>query len=304
MTVLNEIIDGATDDAVSTSNLLRKVQVVAFRLGATDITDWVKRELNGYSDVPSLPVYRGPLDTPVMGTWAGYGGSSATLPLGVGRIPEDAADVLFRSYITQPIEELEQLSGMEGRQDPAVSWDPMQVVVYNQWVGEGLVPGMEMMNLISAKRVIPRGVIRGVIGSARDTALDFALELQATSPDAGTQNGPTIKDGPVAATIYTVTNNIYGHGNNVAHGSEAQQSSTVSVGDLGGLLRAARDIGLTDTAAERELADVALAPVAERDEKFRMLLARVREGAFTIATGAATGVVVTQLQDLMKQYLG
>lgn len=42
MTVLDEIIEGATNDAVSTSNLLRKVQVVAHRLGAVDPRACVK----------------------------------------------------------------------------------------------------------------------------------------------------------------------------------------------------------------------------------------------------------------------
>jgi hypothetical protein len=304
MTVLDEIIDGATNDAVSTSNLLRKVQVVAHRLGATELTEWVKSELNGYRDISSLPLYRGPLTTPVLGTWAGYGGSSATLPLGQGRIPDNAVEALFRTHLNQSIAELEQLAEAPGENDPAVSWEPMQVVAFNPRVEEGLVPGMQMMNLISAKRVIPKGVIRGAIGSSRNTALDFALELQAASPDAGSQNGPTVQDEPIASTVYTVTNNIYGHGANIAHGSDSVQTSTVSVGDLSGLLLAARQIGLTDTQAEQEFAAVAVAPAEERESKKRAFLEKVQNGLFAIGTNASTTIVVNQLEQLLNQYLG
>lgn len=48
MGLLDEIVDGAVSDVVSTSSLLRKVQVVTTRLGATELIAWVKDELNGY----------------------------------------------------------------------------------------------------------------------------------------------------------------------------------------------------------------------------------------------------------------
>ncbi|GAA1745327.1 hypothetical protein [Microbacterium paludicola] len=54
MSLLDEIITGATDDAVSTTNLLRKVRVVAHYLGAADLTAWVKGELNGYDSTEGL----------------------------------------------------------------------------------------------------------------------------------------------------------------------------------------------------------------------------------------------------------
>jgi len=300
MTVLQDIIDASTDDAVSTSNLLRKVQIAAHRLGAEQISTWVSHELKGYPSVDSLPTYR-VLSTPVIGTWAGYGGSRATLALGAGNIPEEAADVLFHTHLSDSIAALEELAQIKG--DPVVSWDPTHVVRYNGWVEQGLAPGMEMMNLVAANRMVTKGAIRGIIDSARNTALDFALQLQSTDPDAGTVGGPTVKDAPIAATIYNITNNITGHGTNIAAGNESRQHSKVVVNDLTSLLVAAKELGLDDTAAT-ELAAAVVAPEAERPHKVAAFLAKVGEGAFAIGASATGQLVADQLTPLINTYLG
>jgi len=93
---LDEIIDGATDDALSTSNLLRKVRTVAHRLGAEEILKWVDRELNGYNSVEDLPPYRADLVTNVQGMWAGPFNARLSAVLSAGSIPESAAKVLFK----------------------------------------------------------------------------------------------------------------------------------------------------------------------------------------------------------------
>jgi hypothetical protein len=301
MTLLDDIISGATDDSVSTSNLLRKVQIVAHRLRAGEITAWVQNELNGYDVSDSLPVTRRDKFTPVSGTWAGYAGSSANLTLSPGNIPEDMATWLFKVDVRQSVAELEDLAALP--EDPGSAWDPMEVVAYNGWVADGLAPGLQMMSLIAARKVLTRAMIRGIIDSARNTALDFALELQSTSPDAGEQNGPTVADAPIAAAVYNITNNITGHGTNVAAGSNANLHSTVTINDLASLLAAVKDLGLND-AVTTELAAAVVAPHAERPTKIAEFLARVGAGAFTIG-GSATGqLVADQLTPLINTYLG
>ncbi|WP_373462211.1 AbiTii domain-containing protein [Arthrobacter oryzae] len=70
ITRLTKIIDAASDGAFTTSNLLRKVQTVAFRLEAEELGKWAQRELFGYKGSDPVPVYRGPISTPVTGVWA------------------------------------------------------------------------------------------------------------------------------------------------------------------------------------------------------------------------------------------
>jgi hypothetical protein len=301
MTLLDDIISGATDDAVITSNLLRKVQVVAHRLGATEITAWVQSELNGYEAADALPITRKQILTPVSGTWAGFAGSGATLTLSPGHIPEDMANSLFKVDVRQSIAELEDLAALPA--DPGSSWDPMEVVAYNGWIEQGLAPGVSMMNLLSARKVLTRAVIRGIVNSARNTALDFALQLQTTNPDAGEQNGPTVADAPIAAAVYNVTNNITGHGTNVAAGDNAHLRSTVIVNDLASLLAAAKDLGL-EGAATTELAAAVLAPAGKRPGNVAAFLAKVGAGSFAIGTSASGQVVADQLTPLINTFLG
>ena len=133
MSVLDEIIDGATNDSVSTSNLLRKVQIVAHRLKATAIEAWVRQELNGYEDVEHLPKYRADLVVNVMGVWAGPMGARDQQPLSAGVIPEDAKQVLFRLNLNQSLAELEELANSSGDGTLGMPWDQMHVIQYNRW---------------------------------------------------------------------------------------------------------------------------------------------------------------------------
>ncbi|MET4099837.1 hypothetical protein ABIB37_002074 [Agrococcus sp. UYP10] len=303
MSLLDDIIDGATDDSVSTSNLLRKVQVVAHRLGADDILKWVQRELNGYPDPEDLPPYRR-VTVNVMGTWAGPMQSRLRQPLSPGQMPEDAASVLFSVSLGASLAEMEELASDASEQELGVPWDTTHVIAYNQWVEEGVVPFIEHYGLFSANRIVTRGVLRGVIDAARNTALGFALDLQATAPEAGTSGGPTMAEAPVAQVVNNYySTHIDGDGNQVAQGENIRQRSKVVKGDLSALLKAAEEVGL-DAEGNAELARVVLADATERPSKIRSFLSRVREGAFQIGTGVTAEVAATQLSELIAAFQG
>ncbi|WP_285117040.1 hypothetical protein [Leifsonia sp. fls2-241-R2A-40a] len=301
MNFLDGIIAGATDDSVSTSNLLRKVQVVAHYLKAEDVTAWVKHELSGYTDAESLPKYRAHLITPVMGTWAGMMGSSAKQLLSSFGIPKEAEEVLFYTNLFQPVAELEDLAQLP--EDPSHSWDPWQVKQYSEWNAEGKGVWMVGMNLINAHRVVTRASLRGVVDTVRTTALELALSLQTTDANAGTLNGPTVADAPIASTISTFTMHVWGDGANVAIGDHARQTSEVMVNDVEALLAAARQIGLDDEALS-ELRAAAEAPETERPGKLKAYLSRVGSGAFALGTAISTEVAASQIDQLIQQFLG
>ena len=301
MSLLDEIIGGAADDAVSTSNLLRKVQIVAHRVGSAELTSWVKNELNGYEDTSALPNYRKVLTTPVQGNWSGPFGSSASLSVSSAGVPDEHRERLFSTDLKQPIVELEQLAASE--QDPGVGWDPYFIGLYNEWISEGRVPHIESMGLISARQIQTRVTIRGVIETSRNTALEFAIDLHESAPSAGEAGGPTIQDPPVASTVYNVTNNIFGDGASVAHGSGTSQNSAVAKGDLEGLLRLVREAGLVDPEAQAELAAAVTADV-NREDRSERFLGRVRQGSFMVGAGVASDLLATQIGALITEYLG
>lgn len=158
MSLLDEIIDGASSDAVNTSNLLRKVKVVSHRLGADDIRAWTDRELFGYGTDDALPEYRSRVWTPSHGQWVSHN-FQAKQPLASGRLPDEAKEWLWQTDLRQSLAELEQLS--LGEQDPVISWPGEAIVMYMQAAKAGLVAHYANANLVSAHQVLTRGVLLG-----------------------------------------------------------------------------------------------------------------------------------------------
>lgn len=300
MSPLDEIIDGASNNAVTTSNLLRKVKVVAHRLGADDIRVWTDRELFGYSAEDLLPEYRSGLWTPSHGQWVSHN-FQAKQPLASGRLPDEAKDWLWRADLRQSLAELEQLSS--GEVDPVISWPGEAVAMYMQAAKQGLVAHYAGANLVGAHQVLTRGILLGAIDAVRNTALEFALTLQSAAPDAGAAGGPTVADAPVQQAVWHVEHHIYGDGAQIALGAGIAQSSQVAKGDLASLLNAAAALGLGDN-VRLELARVVLTDDVRRPGKIKKFLAKVGDGAFAVGAGITADVAATQLQGLISAYLG
>lgn len=298
--LLDDIIDGAIDDDVSTSNLLRRVKVVAHRLEAEAVTSWVDSELKGYLDNATLPTYRSKLSINVLGVWAGPMGARMSQPLGPHGVPDEAVDALFTVSLNQNIAELEQLAALEN--DPGIPWSPVHVGMFDKWADKGLVPRMEFMGLISANRIVTRGVLRGVLDTVRNTAMELALDLQKANPDAGAVGGPTVADVPVANAVHSMVFNIYGQAN-VGVGGNVTQSMTVRAGDLLGLLSAAQQLGVDGDLA-KELAAAVTAPERDRDGKVKKFLKTLGTNGLVLGNGIAANVIADQLTPLITQYLG
>lgn len=301
MTLLDELIDGATSDTVSTANLLRKVQVVAHRLDAHEMKAWAQRELVGFGLDDPLPDYRSGLWTPVKGFWTGPFQSSARQPVSAGNIAEDMRDALFKTDLRQSLAEIEQLAS--GDDDPGISWEGHAIVMFNHWIRDGLTTGISNMALFSATQTLTRGTLLGVIDTVKTTAMEFALALQTANPDAGSVDGPTVADAPVASAVTHIENHIYGDHAQVAQGTAVTQSTTVTRGDIVSLLEAATVAGL-DEEGKRELAAAVTADEKERPSRVKRFLGKVGEGAFLVGTGVAAEVAAGQLSTLITSYLG
>lgn len=300
MSLLDEIIDGASSDATSTSNLLRMVKIASHRLGAEDIRRWADRELFGYESDATLPEYRRGLWTPAHGQWVSLS-FQAKQPLASGKLPDEAKEWLWQTDLRQSLAELEQLSG--GEEDPVISWPGEAIVMYMEAAKAGLVAHYAGANLVNAHQVLTRGILRGVIDAVRNTALEFALALQSADPDAGAVGGPTVAIEPVQQAIWHVEHHIYGDGAQIAVGSGITQSSQVVKGDLASLLNAAAALGLSEDGRE-ELARAVLTDELRRSGRIKKFLAKVGQGAFAIGSGITAEVASAQLLGLISTYLG
>lgn len=296
MTLLDDIIDASTDSSVSVADLLRKVQIVAHRLGATDLVAWAKQELAGYDDDATVPSYR-VLHTNVEGVFSGPMQSFRPLMLTVK--PAGLED-WWEMHLRQPLVELQALADIDGDNDPSREW-PAHVV--ERFRRSGMFR-LEFHELYTARNIITRQSLKGVLDVIRSKALEFALELQSADPEVGSVGGPTLASEPeLANVVYNVTNNIYGDGVNIATGSNIKQKSRVTKGDADALRHEARALGLPEEAVE-EFVQVVDEENALDKPKVRAFLERVRTGAITLAGSVSSDVVAGSLVELGKGFLG
>lgn len=173
---------------------------------------------------------------------------------------------------------------------------------------EGIFEGY---TTVSAKRIVPVGYLRGILGTIRNRILMFALEIEGENPDAG--EAPIGSD-PIAQPVVTQHFNttILGGTNTLAiAGRDVQQTITnIAVGDWDSLQEALRVVGLED----RDIGDLKAAldadtsdgetPLTEIGEKTQgwlgKIMTKVRTGSLVLASGLTVEVLV----DLIMKYLG
>ena len=303
MTRLNALIDQAADGSRPLSDVLRQVKIVASRIGDDELSMWVTKELNGYGIDDDLPSYRGSRPFLVLGDWSGPMGSglkNASIS-GLG-ISEDFFERWFSAKFRESVAELEVFS--KGDSEPIKRWDPWAVIEYNRRTrsGEGGAR-IEMMELLDARLVISRNVLVGMLDSIRTRVLDLALELERVSPGAGEPGGPTVEDAEVQAAVQTFHITINGDGANVSTGDHVRQRSTVKKGDPHELLRAARELGLSDDDAQ------AFRQAVEADgdvvsDHTRTFVERVRAGGVALIGNTTASLAATGLLQIAGQFLG
>lgn len=294
MTLLDDILEASTDSSVATADLLRKVQIVAHRLGATEVVRWVKSELTGYPPGSELPSYR-VMQTSVMGVFTGPMRSVIRHQL---TVQPDELEGMWTVRFREPLSEIQALGDLDS--DPQREWPATVVQAYER---SGALR-MEMHGLFSAHNIITRQSILGLLDIVRSKAMEFALELQTDYPDAGSPGGPTVSSNPdLSSTVYNVTNNIYGDGTNVATGHEIEQRSRVTKGDREALRRAVEALGFAANDA-REFISAVEEEQSLKKPKVLGFLGRVRSGAFALASGVATEAAATALVQLGESFLG
>ncbi len=275
---------------------------MAHRVGANELTAWVRAELDGYEPGASLPTYRGPFAATVRAVWAGPFGSSATSILTQVGTP-DYMHPLFEDRFLQGIPEIEELSSKQD--ELGIAWDGTALAHYNKLVQKDAVPRFEMMGVYSAHRVVTPAALRSVVESVRTKALELALDLQSADPRAGEVGGPTKADPAVDRAVMVNVNHIYGDVANVAQGTGISQSATVTKDDIESLARALVDLLADPKAAVQAMAIITGDdPPPTKKSKLQKLGSALGNGATAIGTGITSDVAAAGLLHLAGQFLG
>jgi hypothetical protein len=127
--LLDDIIDGTTDDSVSLVSLLRKCLVFADKLKNEKLKKWVLAELNGYDD--GLPDYR-VLGVNAVGLVLGpFGSVIKGQPIPPALLEKDHRVWASQANMAQPISSYETLAKSD-EDSQVVPW-PANLVAYYQF---------------------------------------------------------------------------------------------------------------------------------------------------------------------------
>ncbi|MFJ3473387.1 hypothetical protein ACIPJ1_10665 [Microbacterium maritypicum] len=299
MTLLDDVIEQASDgDAAA---MLRKLMIVARRMGAEPLNAWVKAELNGYDDADSIPDYRGPFVVTVKAHITGPFGAQAPSTLTRFGMPEEFGS-LFEVSFLEPVAALESFATSDA--GIVFPWDPTAIGLYNGWIRDGRIPFIQGWGVFSAERSVSQATLRGVVDVVRTKALELALDLQAEFPDAGEKDGPTVDNPAVEATVTNIVNNIYGPVTGLTQGHIVKQKVTVEAGDLDGAIENARQFLGADGLAQ--LSAVLETGGSDDDKRGRLkrLVDAVKSGSVALATGVTTDVAANALTEITMQFFG
>jgi hypothetical protein len=228
MTLLQDIIESASGSEVGVATLLRKVKVLAARVGTGELASWVHYELDGYPSGVELPAYRGPLQVEVRGTFTGmFGRGLRNAPIPGAGYPERLRKgSLFNAEFRQPVTELEALADSSAEEMLRLAWPGNAIAETNWLIKSGEVQLYKDMYLQEAWRPFHPTMLAGIVDTVRNRILDLALEFEALDPEAGQ---PEARQ-PDPSQVHTIVTNITGGMTNVAIASgQAYQHLTATM---------------------------------------------------------------------------
>jgi hypothetical protein len=242
VSLLTEIQTAATDPGVPLSDLLRKCQILAFRLRHEPFKEWVAHELNGYPDETPLPKYRGPFAGEVKADLAGPLGSGAkNVGVPLSNIPDEIRVDLRSMSFYQGVGMLASLIADASRVG--------ETSVKSMYSSElaALTPVWQNYQTIAMWVEVPIASVAGVLDQVRSRALEFVLEIEAENPEAGATATATVAPPVPLARADAIFNTVI-YGGQVAIGPKA--TVNVTPGDLASLMAFLEAQGVA--AADRE----------------------------------------------------
>lgn len=307
MSVLKQIQSSTLEPNCNVAVLLRQCKVLGHQLGIAEMEAWVANELNGYRDKDSIPTYRVVAVTS-KGNFAGTFGrfiKNMTIPLHC--IPAEAQDALRFARFNEGV------ATIQGHLDGAEKGSTFQ----QPWPSEALALFGDQMiedyNCVQAWKVVPHGMLRGVLDAVRDRVLDFALALQKEHPElmvADATSGPAQPPAEEVRNVFQTT--IYGSVGALANAStNVHQNVTLQQGDASGLESALIALGVpADEVSKLMLAlreDATKQGVSAAKEIgpsaghwLGRALMQAGKGVWTVSRDVAAKV----LPDLLAKYLG
>lgn len=287
-----ELVNMASDPAISTADLLRRALVVARRLAVPELVDWLQSELKGYSQDSELPNYRKLIGRVEIAH--GEGGRKT-----IDRARAADLDRLMQAAAEEHV--LHSVAVIEGLTQQGdkflLSTFPHTVHALTQSLGN-----------FSMGRVISPIQYRGILDAVRTGVLEWALDLEGRGI-VGEGMTFTPKEKQTVQEQHYHISNVSGSQIQIGSSGSTQTQASTTGADLEALKGLVQALGAVLVDAEGDTADELRAELAtlkaQADSpkpKWEIIKATARS-IKAVAEGAAGGLIAGLAQPQMATLL-
>lgn len=235
MSLIEEIVQGASGEDMTLTSLLLKCQVLVSRLGSKPAEAWVQWELNGYPQDAEVPPYRVLQLIPVAEITDGFQTRSRH-PIAPAMLGEDA-DKWIRFDYRSGIGAIEH-SLRDEKQSLNFSMNDFPLFLARQFAK--LNPEWDVNH---AWGEVNAGEVKTILDAVRSRVLQFALEIEKEYPDAGEVKSSTPTTVERANNIFNTT--VYGSAGVVGSANNSQVVVNVVQGDFASLKKVLETKGVS-----------------------------------------------------------
>ena len=230
--LLDEIIDGLTDDSSDLVDALLKTKRLLHEIGRKELSEWINYELSGYPEGIDVPTYR-TVPAQVRGDLAWTTIHSKDQPIPATHPSADQRAKFGRPIMRDSISVIQEFSAKERHRQPI----PKEV---NSASDIGL---SKDVRVICAWWEIAPAQLRSILTQVRSRLLDFLLDLRALFPEV-TSNADLILKTKSADIASMFNNAVFGPGTNIFVGDHNRQTiaNGVQPGDFQSLIAALTDL--------------------------------------------------------------
>ncbi len=233
MVSIKEIINDLINDDAKLSNILRKAKILASILELEELKKWTKLELEGYSEEDELPEYRNATTYSYGTFWGPFNSQVQNIQLPSFNLPDRIKENSQKLFIVYPISQLESMIE-DGGTSFQLPWPQEHVLLCREKpiMTEGMI-------LVSAWKLITKGMINGILDNVKNKLLDFMIELDESDIKIDDKTDIREKKGIMEKSFQI---NIMGNNNIVAAGENITQKMTsIKENDIDTLLEYFRD---------------------------------------------------------------
>ncbi|MCK5760655.1 MAG: hypothetical protein KAH33_05135 [Candidatus Delongbacteria bacterium] len=201
--LIEEIKADTINSKMNIASVMRKCKILSLKVGNKDFHDWVEKELSGFKLSEEVPDYR-KLSVVSKGDFRGYDGSSLTnTNIPMLSLPPEYRGTTAISNIRNSISSVENVLSEMNSGSANEPWNSDFVALLGDKIYKDMV-------CLQAWKVIPKGLLIGLLDEVKNKILNFILEIeheiqnksdiQANSKESGIQS--LLSDYPNVLSLY------------------------------------------------------------------------------------------------------